>query len=249
MKAIILAAGQGIRLRPYTDNYPKCMVEYNGKPIIDYILESLNNAGISDIVIVDGYKKEALESYLSSKHIKFCTNEKYGSTNMVYTLFCSENEMNDDIIISYADIIYRENIIKKLQEDKSDFSVIVDKNWKELWKLRMENPLLDAETMKIDSDGYIYELGQKPQSFDEIQGQYIGLVKISKEFLPEVTKYYKSLDKSAIYDGKTFDNMFMTTFIQSLIDNVKKPKAVFIEGGWVEIDSCQDIEAYKSLKI
>ncbi len=246
MKAIVLAAGQGVRLRPLTDDKPKCMVNFNGKPIIDYIIEAAKKANINDIVVIDGYKKDVLESHLKGQSIKFCTNKNYDSTNMVATLFSAESEMNDDIIISYADIIYSSEIIKKLVDTPSDFAVIVDKNWKELWQMRMENPLLDAETMKIDENGMIYELGKKPKSYDEIQGQYIGLIKISKAFLPKVIDYYKNLDKSAIYDGKNFDNMFMTSFIQSLIDNVQRPKAVFIEGGWVEIDSVEDLEIYKS---
>lgn len=245
MKAIVLAAGQGVRLRPLTDNQPKCMVEFNGKAIIDYIVKALKEAQIADITVINGYKKDVLEAHLSGQGIKFCTNEKYDSTNMVATLFAAEGEMNDDIIISYADIIYPSHVIQKLKNDTSDFAVIVDKNWKELWQMRMENPLLDAETMKIDKQGFIYELGKKPTSYDEIQGQYIGLIKISKAFLPTVIEYYKSLDKTAIYDGKTFDNMFMTSFIQSLIDNIKRPKAVFIEGGWVEIDSVEDLEIYE----
>ena len=165
---------------------------------------------------------------------------------MVATFFCAENELNDDVIISYSDIIYPPEVIKKLNEDNSDFAVIVDKNWKELWQMRMENPLDDAETMKIDANDYIYELGKKPKAYTEIEGQYIGLIKISKTFLPTVIEYYKSLDKTAIYDGKNFNNMFMTSFIQLLIDNIKKPKAIFIEGGWIEIDSLEDLEIYKN---
>lgn len=245
MKAIILAAGQGIRLKPLTNDKPKCMVEFKEKPIIDYIFDSLLNAKITDITIVDGYKKEVLENHFKNKNIKFYTNKKYDSTNMVSTLFCAEDEMDDDIIISYADIIYDSSIVKKLKEDTSDFAIIVDKNWKELWQMRMENPLDDAETMKVDSEGFVYELGKKPQSYNDIEGQYIGLIKISKEFLPKVIDYYKSLDKTALYDEKNYDNMFMTSFIQSLIDNIKKPKAVFIEGGWFEIDSCKDLKIYE----
>lgn len=247
MKAIILAAGQGIRLKPLTDDRPKCMVEFNGKPIIDYIVETLLNSNISDITVVNGYKKEVLENHLKDKDIKFYTNARYDSTNMVATLFCAEEEMNDDLIISYADIVYNKDVLNKLKEDKSDFAIIVDKNWKELWQKRMENPLNDAETMKIDHEEFVYELGKKPQSYDEIEGQYIGLIKISKKFLSQVIEYYKKLDKSDMYDGKNFDNMYMTSFIQSLIAYAKKPKAVFIEGGWVEIDSCEDLEIYQSL--
>jgi hypothetical protein len=54
------------------------------------------------------------------------------------------------------------------------------------------------------------------------------------------------LDKSLVYDGKTYENMYRTSFIQSLADHVKKPKAVFIEGGWLEIDSIEDLTIYEN---
>jgi choline kinase len=154
--------------------------------------------------------------------------------------------LNDDIIISYADIIYTPDIIQKLMEDQCEFSVIVDKNWRKLWAMRMDDPLLDAETMKIDSEGRIYELGKKTQSYDDIQGQYIGLIKVKKGFIKTFIDYYHGLDRTLMYDGKNFDNMYMTSLIQSIADHVKKPKALLIEGGWIEIDSVEDLNVYES---
>jgi choline kinase len=222
------------------------MVKFRGKPVIDYIISALKKSGINNIVVVDGYRKDVLEQHLAGQRIKFITNEFYENTNMVSTLFCALPELNDDIIISYADIIYTHDIIQKLIEDPDEFSVVVDKNWRELWAMRMEDPLRDAETMKIDSEGRIYELGKKPQSYDDIQGQYIGLIKIKKSFIKTFTDYYRGLDKTLMYDGKNFNNMYMTSLIQSVADHVKKPIAVLVEGGWIEIDSVEDLNAYES---
>jgi len=241
MKIIILAGGQGSRLRPLTNNQPKCMVKYQDKPIIDYILNTVEECNIDKIAIVNGYKKDILEDYLKNKDIKFFTNKEFDKTNMVSTLFYAEDFMNDDIIISYADIIYKKEILEKLINSKYDFSVVVDKSWKELWLQRMENPLEDAETLKI-KDNKIIELGKKPNSYEEIEGQYIGLIKISKNILPTIINFYKSLDKTKLYDGKDFDNMYMTSFIQLIIDKLIDVNPIFINGGWVEIDSVEDLK-------
>ena len=80
MKMIIVAAGQGTRLRPLTDNKPKCMVEYHNKPIIDYILDVASECNIRDVAIVNGYKKQVLEKYLENRDITFFTNEKFDTT-------------------------------------------------------------------------------------------------------------------------------------------------------------------------
>ena len=247
MKIIIVAAGQGTRLRPLTNTKPKCMVEYKNKPIINYILDTVKECDINDIAIVNGYKKDVLEEHLKNEGITFYTNEKFDKTNMVSTLFNAKEFMDDDVIISYADIIYSKEILEKLISSTGDFSVIVDKDWKELWSLRMENPLEDAETLKV-VNGNIVELGKKPNNYDDIEGQYIGLIKISKSSISKVVDFYESLDKSKIYDGKDYDNMYMTTLIQMIIDNLMDVQPVFINGGWLEIDSVEDLEVYDSVK-
>ncbi len=243
MKSIILAAGQGVRLRPLTDTVPKCMVEYKSKCIIDYILDTMGNCNIQSNVIINGYKKEVLEKHLSLREVSFHTNTQYDSTNMVTTLFCAESELNDDIIISYADIIYKPEILQKLINSPADFACVVDLKWKELWSQRMNNPLDDAETMRLNADGTIKELGKKPKTYNDIEGQYIGLIKISKKVLPQIIEYYHSLDKSALYDKKDFDNMYMTSFIQLVINNLVPVHAELIEGGWLEVDCVEDLKS------
>ena len=239
MKMIILAAGEGTRLRPLTSDRPKCMVEYKNKPMIDSLLEVANECYIKDIAVIGGYKKEVLEDYLKDKNLTFFTNKKFHSTNMVSTFFTAKDYMDDDIIISYSDIVYKKEVLKKLIDSKDDFSVVIDRKWKELWSQRMENPLDDAETLKI-KDGKIIELGKKPQSYTEIEGQYIGLFKISKNIIKKVIKYYERLNQNKIYDGKDFDNMYMTSFIQMIIDEFVDVKPIFIDGGWIEVDCDND---------
>ena len=246
MKAIILAAGQGIRMGSEAEDKPKCMIIYKGKPLINYTIETMQACGINDIIIVNGYKNEVLESHLSNENVRFITNKEYNDTNMVYTLFCAESEMNDDLIISYGDIIYREDVLQSLINNINNFVVTVDKNWLELWTLRMNDPLMDAETMKIDEDENIIELGKKPKSYQEIHGQYIGLLKISHSFLDVFRNFYHSLDKSKYYDDKDYNNMYMTSFIQLIINSKSMVKADIINGGWLEFDSNKDIDVYNS---
>lgn len=82
MKAIILAAGQGTRLRPLTDHKPKCLVELAGKPMLEHQLTTLRGAGINEIHIVAGYCAEQLDRSDITRHL----NLDYASTNMVTTL-------------------------------------------------------------------------------------------------------------------------------------------------------------------
>ena len=245
MRVIILAAGQGTRLRPLTDNIPKCMVQLEGKPLIEYQLDVFKRLNITDVHVATGYREDVIDFNNITKHF----NKDFETTNMVHTLFCAEDIMDDDLIITYGDIIYKDEVLQKIIDSDAGVSVIVDKGWREYWAARMDNPLADAETMKLNSDGTIKELGKKPTSYNEIEGQYIGMMKFSKEALKKIREYYHGLDKNKIYDGKDYKNMYMTSFLQSIADNVTPIKAVTINNGWMEVDCPEDIECtqfYKS---
>ena len=154
MKALILAAGFGSRLMPLTQDNPKCMVEYRGKKLIDYEISALREAGVSEIAVVGGYLFEVLKSYVESQfYIKnLYQNKNYDKTNMVQTMLCAREFLEScvkekqDLIISYADIVYSAEIVRALVESQEPLSIVVDKDWRTLWEKRFANPLLDAET-------------------------------------------------------------------------------------------------------
>jgi len=246
MKAIILAAGQGSRLRPITNEIPKCMVPLNGVPLIDITIKRLQASGISDIVVIGGYKYEVLQKHLRPFGVKVCFAENYDKSNMVTTLFSCENELNDDVIISYSDIAYTVENLKKLINCEAQIATIIDKDWRALWQFRIDNPLDDAESLVLSEDNHILELGKKTSDYGKIQAQYIGLSKFSKEVLPKVIDFYRHMDKTADYDGKNFQNMYMTTFLQRLIDSGNPLQGVLIRGGWLEVDTIEDLNKYES---
>ncbi|WP_270969173.1 phosphocholine cytidylyltransferase family protein [Campylobacter upsaliensis] len=248
MKALILAAGFGSRLMPLTEFVPKTMVKYQGKALIEYEITALKEAGVSEIAVVGGYLAPILREFVANLGVNtFYENKNYDKTNMLMTLFCARDFMQkcidekQDLIISYADIVYFKESVAKLMETKAELAIVVDKAWQKLWEKRFENPLEDAETLKI-RDGKIKELGKKPSSYDEIEAQYIGLFKISHHFLPQLLAFYDGLDRAVFYDGKDFENMYMTSFLQALIDKFDNALAVEINGGWCEIDFKKDLE-------
>lgn len=239
MRVIILAAGQGTRLRPLTNDKPKCMVELNGKPLIKHQLDLFEKFNLSDINVITGYLQEKINFGNINKYF----NPKFDTTNMVYTLFCARElfDGTDDILISYGDIVYNENVLNAISEATDKINVVVDLKWKDYWSARMENPLRDAETLKFNENGYIKELGKKPTSYDEIQGQYIGLIKIRKDFVKDFKLFYEQLDQDKQYDGKDYNNMYMTSLLQMICDNLQPLYPVKINNGWIEIDEPTDL--------
>ena len=238
-KVIILAAGEGTRLRPYTLDRPKCMVEIDGISLIDRQLEVLKSEGIDDIVIIGGYKSEMLKR----GDIKLKVNARYFETNMVWTLFSAEEELEGDVIVSYGDIVYSKNILKALIKSKADIAVTVDKKWEGYWRERNENPLDDAETLKLRKDGTISEIGQKPSSLEEIEGQYMGLMKFSSEGVRQIKSAFHSALESGKLLGKEVENSYMTDLLQSIINMGGIVTSVQINEDWVEVDTVEDLHA------
>jgi choline kinase len=117
--AIILAAGIGSRLRPLTDNFPKCMVKVNNQTLISRLISQLNSLkSIDQIIVVAGYKYDILIEHIENlgfENIMYVKNEFYNSTNNMFSLnLAFKHSMCDSIVIN-ADCIYEDSIINKLE--------------------------------------------------------------------------------------------------------------------------------------
>ncbi|AQT93338.1 MULTISPECIES: NTP transferase domain-containing protein [Pseudomonas] len=247
MRVIILAAGQGTRLRPFTDDRPKCLVELNGRPLLHRQLEVLRAAGLTEIALVGGYRADCLEG----QGVEVLHNPHFATTNMVSTLFCAQDWMVDgeDLLIAYGDIVYELSVLESLLATDAPLAISVDREWRRYWEIRMENPLSDAETLKLNSHNCITELGKKPTSYSDVQGQYMGLIKVKGNCVKAFRNAWHNLDRTVLRDGKDFDNMYMTTFLQHLIDTGWTARAAFTENGWLEVDTVEDLNQYHGLHL
>lgn len=246
MKTIILAAGQGTRLRPYTNDKPKCMVSLAGQPLLHHQLDAMAACGVRyGIAVVGGY----LSDRLDTRGAEVVINPRYAETNMVQTLFCARQlmEPGQDLLISYGDIVYEPKVLKAVLECDAPIALAADQQWQRLWKLRMEEPLDDAETFIMDDQQHVLSLGKKPDSYDQVQAQYMGLFRIRADYVERFVAAFDALDPYAIYDGKDLDNMYMTSFVQHLIDLGWPVKACLVDNGWLEVDTASELEAYESM--
>ena len=249
MNAIILAAGKGERLRPLTENKPKCLVKLFGKSLLEWQIEIFHKLGIDNITVVTGYKSHLI----NFPQITNLENKKYDSTNMVETLFCAEEKLKNSTIVSYGDIIFEPKVLSKLMKSEADFSIVIDKNWLDYWKLRFKKPLDDAESLQIDSENFITSIGQKVENIEQIQAQYIGLMKFQNEGISFLKSFYKQAKKKSMSGNNPlntnvkFENSYMTDLLNSLIAEGCNLKAVEIQNGWLELDSITDYQLYEQM--
>lgn len=237
LKAIILAAGEGTRLRPYTLDRPKCLVEVDGHSLLDRQLAVLATEAIHPIVLIGGYLVEMLQR----PEIELRINPSYANTNMVWTLFCAEDDLEGDVLLCYGDIVYSRVILQALLESKADIAVAIDLEWESYWRARNENPLDDAETLKLAADGRILEIGQKPKTLAEIEGQYMGLIKLSGKGVKAFKHIFHDAIKTGNLLGKAVEKAYMTDLLQAIINFGYQVYSVPVRGGWVEVDTVTDL--------
>lgn len=237
MKAIILAAGRGSRMKDLTEERPKCLVELRGKALLDWQLESLRAAGITEIAIVTGYKRELL----ANRGLVEFHNARWAGTNMVSSLACAQDWLQaEPCIVSYSDIFYSPIAVQSLMTCEAPLAVTYDPNWLELWTQRFGDPLLDAETFRLSPEHTLTEIGNKPTSTNEVQGQYMGLLRFTPKGWAEVLRIRSGLT------SEQSDKMHMTGTLQKVIDASRLAiAAVPYAGEWGEVDSTEDLLHYE----
>jgi len=241
-KAIIIAAGRGSRLMPLTDGKPKCLIEVGAKTILERQFEVLRGRGITDIIVVRGYKKELI----NYPEIKYCENTDYLNNNILKSLFYAEKEMDKGFIFSYSDIIYGEDIVKTLLKTKGDIVLVVDTNWQKHYKGRKKHPVGEAELVKV-KNGKIIKIGKDVVKINESHGEFIGLAKFSDAGAKIVKDIYRDLlnkykENDFFQHAKEFKKAYLTDFIQELIDRGNEINIININHGWIEIDTDEDLE-------
>lgn len=237
MKAIILAAGRGSRMRNLTEESPKCLVELHGRPLLHWQLAALRAAGIDEIALVTGYRSELL----SLPGIRTFHNPRWAETNMVSSLACAEDWLLEaPCIVSYSDIFYTaETVGALIAAPEAALSISHDPKWLAHWQARFANPLDDAETFRLAVDGQqVIEIGGKPKSVLEVEGQYMGLLR----FTPAGWQAMQAIREAMPADQR--DRMHMTGTLQGLIDAGVKVTTVPCHGEWGEIDSPDDLRIY-----
>lgn len=236
---LILAAGKGSRLGTKTKKRPKILLKFKKKLLFDYHLDVYKYFSNMSVSIVGGYKLKEIKNFIKNRNIKLFQNPNYSNTNMYYSFLKAKSLFNQkkDLIVVYGDIIFKKKTIEKLIKNKNQIVISVDKSFKDYWSKRMKNPLDDLETLKI-KDGLITELGKKPKSYKEVQGQYMGIIKISYRCFKIIKILIKKLNKNML----NYKKIYFTDFIQYLIDNKIKVSPSFNYGSWQEFDKPIDFK-------
>ena len=234
MRAVILAAGISSRLRPLTDTMPKCLLTLGGKTILGRMLENLSRHGITDLVMVTGYRERQIKTFVSDHFsrlkVAFVTNDRYQSTNNSYSLWLTHDQIRqDEILLLDSDIVFDRRIIDLLLGARHENCLAVKKGDR-----------LGAEEIKVrlGADGSIEEIGKEVNP-ERAAGESIGIEKFGQEFVGELLKV---LERKMLIDKSV--NQFYEAAFQEAIEG-GHPMAAVDAGALqcIEIDTAADLAA------
>ena len=235
MRAVILAAGRGSRMGSFTDEQPKCFTVLDGRRLLDRQLDALRGAGIDQVAIVRGYLAESF-----TEPVHYFDNTRWHETNMVRTLQQAEEWLtSDDCIVSYSDIFYGADAVRALLSATEPIALSFDPDWLALWSRRFAAPLSDAETFARDEAGLLTEIGERPNSVDEVGGQFMGLLRFTPTGWSLVADLLRNL-------GPAADRMDMTGMLRRGLACGWRVQTVPVVGRWGEVDAVTDLDAYEA---
>ncbi len=242
MQAIILAAGMGRRLGEFTRNNTKCMLEVNGVRLIDRLLGQLSRFDLKRVVIVVGYERENLKSYLGEEYkglkIEYVENPIYDKTNNIYSLSLAKQQLiEDDTLLIESDLIFEDSLFDMILACEDRNVALVDKY--ESW--------MDGTMVRLDEDRNIVNfIPKKAFKYSDIDHYYktVNIYKFSKEFsaniyMPFLEAYTRALGNNEYYE--------QVLRVITLIDSCDLKALPLTGQKWYEIDDVQDLRIAEAL--
>lgn len=243
---IIIAAGLGSRLKKYTNNLPKCMLDFGGKTLLQRQIEAYESCGLNNISVIRGFKKEKI----NYPEIDYFENKNFKENNILNSLFYAEKALNGHVIVAYSDILFEKEVVERLLKSEHDISIVVDIDWRGYYVNRKEHPIEEAENVIFDANNKVLEIGKIHTNKHDVHGEFIGMMKFSprgseifkKQFHRAKELYWNKPFQRA----KFFQKAYLTDMIQDMADMGVPIHCVIVERGWKEIDTVEDYE--KALK-
>jgi choline kinase len=243
VRAIVIGAGRGSRLGHNTAEIPKTMVHVMGRPMLDWILDALGSAGIArkDVVFVCGYAEQVVrERY---PEFTFVRNADWANNNILLSLLCARDYFAEGFISTYADIVYDGEIVQKLALAPGDITLGCDTAWRRRYIGRTQHPETDAEKLRADGT-HVVEISRTIESASA-SGEFIGVMKLSPDgarvFSDAFDRAARSYGTGLFREGRSFQKAYLLDLLQEMLEAGALMRRENTAGGYMEIDTEQDL--------
>ena len=230
MKVIMLAAGVGKRMPAVTNIIPKCLIKIGEKTLLERHLETISLLGIKDIVFVVGHFKEKIREAVENNNgsrfnIKYIENEQY-TKGSILSLWYARDELNDDVLIMDADVLYHNKLLKKLAESGNKNCFLLDENCEDT-----------GEEMMLFVKGDRVIGISKVSSYDcDFKGEGIGFLKLSANDCHKLKNILEEFEQAGKVNNEYEDSL------HELLPRCTVGFEKVADLPWIEIDFEEDIE-------
>jgi choline kinase len=251
---IVIAAGRGIRMRPHTDERPKCMLPINGRPLLSFTLDALREAGCARIVVVTGH----LADLIDAPGCTLVHNHEYPHNNILHSLMFAREAFDDDLLISYSDIVVEPSVHRALAAAPGDIVLAVDRDWRGYYDGRVGHPIAEAEKVHVRQAGgaaVATAVGKHLDAADPpggLCGEFLGLLKMTRAGARRFRERFATID-ARLGPGDPFRaaaewrKAYVTDLLADLIATGEEIRCLLIERGWAELDVFEDYERLPSM--
>jgi len=242
MRAIILAAGSGLRLNQHTIDIPKALLDLNGKSILERQISLLREYGVNEIFVVTGYKRE---KYVL-KDIEYIFNPRYSETEQLASMMVARANI-DDVLVIFGDILFDSQILQQILASNDDIAMAIDLNWEKSYNEGLCNSHPLDEPVLINQKKVLRISYKQTDTMTENQtvGEFLGVIKLSANGSRTIIKKYEELEKSHVgkfHDANSLEKAKLADILQELIDSKIEISFIAINGKWCEIDTPKDLE-------
>lgn len=232
--AVILSAGQGKRLSPLTDARPKCLVPIGGRPILEWQVRALADAGVEEISVVTGFCADAVEAFLKTTsvpaEVRTVFNPFYTVADNIGSCWSAKDLIGEDTLLLNGDTLFEPAIVERVRE-AAELPISVTVDAKETY---------DSDDMKIRRDGARLTAIGKTLSLP-VDGESIGMIR----FRAEGGDRFVSAMRAALTDPATLNRWYL-----SIIDGLAQEGGVGVVSiaglSWSEIDFLRDLPIAES---
>jgi L-glutamine-phosphate cytidylyltransferase len=240
---VIIAAGRGSRLRSETDDIPKTLVEVMGRPMLEWVLEAFESAGLArkDVVFVCGYRADVIKARYPD--FTYVTNHDWQNNNILLSLLMAREYLGGGFVSTYGDIVYEGAVVQKLVKSSADFALGCDTAWRRRYVGRSEHPETDAEKLRAEGTRVV-ELSRSIPS-EQADGEFIGVMKLSPagaaDFLQAFDRAERAHGGGQFREGRSFQKAYLIDLLAEMLEQGAEMQREDTRGGYMEIDTVQDL--------